>query len=69
MSDPVGMGLEAPHLSHGKQPVSAHPTHNPTHQGSVPKKRAPVDPRLQTIIDRWDALSEATKDKIARWID
>ena len=64
-----GTGLEPATNSQGNQHVSGDPTHNPTHPESLPSYLAPRDPRLQAIIDRWDSLSEATKAKMARWID
>jgi hypothetical protein len=64
-----GTGLEDLPFSQGNEPISADPTHNPTQRESLPKNQAPLDPRLQTIIDRWDALSETTKTKIARWVE
>jgi hypothetical protein len=45
-----------------KEQVSGHPTHNPTHPGSLPGNPAPIDPLFQAIIDRWDPNKTSSID-------
>jgi len=59
-------GIKQPSNFQGKPHVSTNPKQNPKHSDALPNDQAPIDSRLNLVLDRWPTLSDADRNRIAK---